>query len=43
VDVDRAQVKVSTPDGRTMTWHSGQEIPLPLLNDARIVVDDLFA
>jgi Uma2 family endonuclease len=28
VDPDRRQVKVSTPDGRTVTYPSGQEIPL---------------
>lgn len=43
VDPDRVQVKVSTPDGRTMTWHSGQEIPLPLFQGARIAVNDIFA
>jgi Uma2 family endonuclease len=43
VDPDRVQVKVSTPDGRTVTWHSGQEIPLPLFQDARIAVDEIFA
>ena len=28
VDIDRRQVKVSTPDGRTVAYKSGQEIPL---------------
>ena len=43
MDPDRRQVKVTTPDGRTVTWRSGQEIPLPLFgSDARIQVDDLF-
>jgi Uma2 family endonuclease len=28
VDEDRRQVKVSTPDGHTVTYKSGQEIPL---------------
>ncbi len=41
VDPDRSQVKVSTPDGRTLTYHTGQEIPLPLL-DTTIPVDDIF-
>ena len=42
-DSDRRQVKVTTPDGRTVTWRSGQEIPLPLFgSDARIKVDDIF-
>jgi hypothetical protein len=43
VDPDRRQVKISTPDGRTVTWRSGQEIPLPLFGrEARLRVDDLF-
>jgi Uma2 family endonuclease len=42
-DSDRRQVKVTTPDGRTVTWRSGQEIPLPLFGSgARIKVDDIF-
>ena len=42
-DPDRRQVKVTTPDGRTVTWRSGQEIPVPLFGpDARIQVDALF-
>lgn len=28
VDLERRQVKVSTPDGRTLTYKSGQQIPL---------------
>ncbi len=43
VDIDRRQVKISTPDGRTITYRAGQEIPLPLLNDGRIPVDAIFA
>jgi Uma2 family endonuclease len=43
VDIDRRQVKISTPDGRTITYRVGQEIPLPLLNDGRIPVDAIFA
>jgi len=42
-DPDRRQVKVSTPDGRTVTWQSGQEIPLPLFGGAGIAVDAIFA
>ena len=42
VDQTRRQVKVSTPDGHTRTWRSGQEIPLPLFGDARLAVDALF-
>jgi Uma2 family endonuclease len=43
VDPDRLQVKVSTPDGRTATYQSGQQIPLPLLGNARVPVDAIFA
>src|SRR5262249_31698315 len=28
VDMDRCQIKVSTPDGHTITYKSGQEIPI---------------
>ncbi len=40
VDIDRRQVKVSTPDGRTVAYKSGQEIPL--LFGARLAVDEIF-
>jgi len=43
VDPDRRQVKVTTPDGQTRTWRSGQEIPLPLWGDAKVAVDAIFA
>jgi Uma2 family endonuclease len=39
VDPDRSQVKVSTPDGRTVTYQSGQEIPMPLFGPVRLLVD----
>jgi Uma2 family endonuclease len=42
VDPDLRQVKVSTPDGRTVTYRSGQEIPLPFA-PAKIAVDAIFA
>jgi Uma2 family endonuclease len=42
VDPDRCQVKVSTPDGHTVTYRAGQEIPLPLMNGAKIPVDAIF-
>ncbi|MDQ2899623.1 MAG: Uma2 family endonuclease [Acidobacteriota bacterium] len=42
VDANRRQVKISTPDGRTITWQSGQEIPLPLLGNAVLSVDAIF-
>ena len=43
VDPDRHQVKVSTPDGRTITYQSGQEISLSVLGGAKIAVDSMFA
>ncbi len=42
VDAERRQVKVSTPDGRTLTYHAGEEIPLALCGDARVSVDAIF-
>ena len=42
VDLDRRQVKISTPDGCTMTWQSGQSIPLTLVGDAMLSVDEIF-
>ena len=42
VDPDRRQVKVSTPDGRTVTYRAGQEIPLNLFA-ANLAVDAIFA
>ena len=42
VDPDRRQVKVSTPDGRTVTYRSGQEIPMPLFGTAKAAVDAIF-
>ena len=42
VDPDRRQVKVSTPDGRTVTYQSGPEIPLPLFGNAKVAVNDIF-
>ncbi len=42
VDPRRCQVKVSTPDGTTRTWRSGQEIPLPLFEDNKLAVDAIF-
>ncbi len=40
-DIDRRQVKISTPDGHTITYKSGQEIPL--LFGGRLAVDAIFA
>jgi hypothetical protein len=36
-------VKATTPDGRTVTWQAGHEIPLPLFGgEAGVKVDDIF-
>jgi Uma2 family endonuclease len=42
VDPDRRQVKVSTPDGRTVTYRAGQEIPLDLFA-SHLAVENIFA
>ena len=42
VDPELRLVKVSTPDGHSIAYHSGQEIPLPLLNGARLDVNAIF-
>jgi Uma2 family endonuclease len=41
VDADHRQVEVSTPDGRTMTYKAGQEIPL--LFGGRLAVSAIFS
>lgn len=43
VDADRRQVKVSTPDGHTITYQAGQKIPLHLFSNATMAVDEIFA
>jgi Uma2 family endonuclease len=43
VDPDRRQVKVATPDGVTITYQSGQQIPLALWGDVMLPVDEMFA
>jgi Uma2 family endonuclease len=43
VDEKRRQVKVSTPDGVTKTYHEDQEIPLPLFGGWSLKVDSIFA
>jgi Uma2 family endonuclease len=42
VDPDRRQVKVSTPDGHTVTYGTGQEIPLELFA-AKLAVYPIYA
>jgi Uma2 family endonuclease len=42
VDPVRAQVKVTTPDGRTVTWQASDEIPVPFGNHASVKVSDIL-
>ena len=42
VDPGRAQVKVFTPDGQTVTWQSDGEIPVPFGNRAKLKVSDIL-
>ena len=42
VDPALRQVKVSTPDGITRTYRSGQEIPLSLFPSGTLAVDAIF-
>jgi Uma2 family endonuclease len=42
LDADLRQVKVSTPDGITTTYRSGQEIPLRVFGARALKVDDIF-
>ena len=43
VNPDWHLVKVSTPDGHTVTYRAGQEIPLPLFGAEKLAVDAIFA
>jgi Uma2 family endonuclease len=43
VDPKLKQVKVSTPDGKTVTYKSGQEIPLGLFPGKQLAVDAIFS
>ena len=43
VDSWKRQVKVSTPDGITVTYKAGQEIPLTVLGGGALKVGDIFA
>jgi Uma2 family endonuclease len=42
VDSNRREIKVSTPDGLTRTYKSGDSIPLPLAGDQTLAVDAVF-
>lgn len=43
VNPDLRQVKVSTPDGRTVTYQTGQEMPLRLFGEVRMSVSAIFS
>jgi Uma2 family endonuclease len=42
VDPDDREVEVSTPDGRSITYKSGQQVPLFFALDGRLQVDAIF-
>jgi len=42
VDPRLRQVRITTPDARTIAWRSGQQIPLPLFGEALLAVDEIF-
>lgn len=42
IDQDHREVEVSTPDGRTVTYKAGEQIPLFFADGARIPVDGIF-
>jgi Uma2 family endonuclease len=42
VDSNRREIKVSTPDGLTRTYKSGDSIPLTLAGKETLAVDDVF-
>jgi Uma2 family endonuclease len=43
VNEKRRQVKITTPDGVTKTYHEGQQIPLTLFGGASLAVSAIFA
>jgi Uma2 family endonuclease len=42
VDPIRRQVRVSTPDRRTVAYRAGEEIPLPMFGGAKLRVNAIF-
>jgi Uma2 family endonuclease len=42
VDPDRAQIEVTTRDGRTVTWQASDEIPVPFGSGAKLNVADIL-
>jgi Uma2 family endonuclease len=43
VDDEDREIKVSTPDGRTVTYRAGQEIPLFFAPGSALSVEDIFS
>jgi Uma2 family endonuclease len=43
VDIDHRQIEVSTPDGSTRTYKSGQQIPLFFAAGSTLAVDAIFS
>jgi Uma2 family endonuclease len=43
VDSEHRQVEVSTPDGRTLTYKAGQQVPLYFAPGTHVAVDAVFA
>jgi hypothetical protein len=42
VNEKRHQIKVTTPDGLTKTYHEGQQIPLTLFGGSSLAVSAIF-
>ena len=42
MDIERRQVEVSTPDGRSLTYKPGQSIPLFFAAEASLAVGSIF-
>ena len=42
IDPDSSQIKVTTPDGRTVTWHADDELPVPFGGHAKLKVADIL-
>jgi Uma2 family endonuclease len=42
VDPDRGQIKVTTPDGRTVTWQGDAEIAVPFGSRGKIKVSEIL-
>ena len=43
VDPELRQVSISTADGQSAVWCSGQQVPLALFGGAKLAVDEMFS